>query len=629
MKKHGLTAWVIALVAWTFCFTAYAYDDAKALGLKGRVKNIIIPIGCTLEEMPFFGVNKLTFNEDGSIAAIDGKTISQSAQWTIERDKTTGRINKIVNNDGYAVYTTQIAYNSKGHIGSITISLKGEKSDVVYTFVYNTMGHVSRFFNKSGGSSSEFHYLYGDADSHLNWLTRSYTSASGNTITQTRRITYRDDAPAPQEEITDDAFFSNDLRMKELKGHVKSVRWYNNEQEGDFSTFGFTQKGEWTTLNGKALSNTYKQVKRDSKGRIIYTYEGEYDAITAIEYTYNADGFIAANNADYGSDGYSKEVFSYNSKGELETSRIVENMGYDAPDEPAVTFTYMILERDSQNNWTRRQVKGSDGGNRVEKRVITYWDDTTAATGKASTSRAKTTSRQTNGTSPRQESGKKRNTYGSKTVSRGTSNTSTTIAPGQGDLPLLQLGGKVLSCTWTDDRGLLIPIYEASEEGTPTTCYKFSQSGRLTTIDDTPALGDGGGESYFNFHERDAKGKLHSASLQWSYYTPMSSHITWTYGTTGRLAKTLYEEQNATVTATYAYDTQGRISTTTATYKFDFSDYDAASIREMGLGKYKNTTLRITYNYLATDSHGNWTKRTATTNKGATWTETRIIKYYQ
>lgn len=607
MKHRSLTLLLLALSLWTLCATAHAYNDAKAFGIKGQVKKLIIQAGNSLEELPFTGVSKLTFNEDGSLATINDNPLDGNAQWVIERNSA-GQISKVTDNASQPVCTMLIAYNTKGYIAAITTTLKGKKGSTVRTLIYNTMGHLSRFTNKSGEASSEFRFTYGETDSHLNWLTRSYTDTNGSIVTQTRRIVYWnevEDEPKPdpdpepeptpqQEKVKTVDYLSADLQMRELKGHVKSAKWYDNEAESDSRDYGFSQKGEWTTFNGAALSRAFTKVERDAKRRVKSTLEGENDQITLIEYTYNTAGYVSEENVDYGMDGYSKETFSYNSQGVLTTSRIVENMGYDAPDEPAVTFTYTILQSDSQGNWTRRQVKGSDGRNRVEKRVITYWE------GAATSSQ-------------------------SKPQAQGTT---TSIAPGQGDLALMQLGGKVSTCQWTDDRGLFFPIYDDPEDGITTTTYKFTQAGRLSTIDGTPALGDGGGDCYFNFHERDAKGRLQNISAQWSYFAPMSCYVNWTYNAKGWAAKAVHEEEVATITATYTYDAQGRLSSTTASYDFDYSNYDTESLREMGATIYKDFTLTISYTYLASDSMGNWTKRTATASNGGEWTETRVITYW-
>lgn len=169
-------------------------------------------------------------------------------------------------------------------------------------------------------------------------------------------------------------FCTSDLRVHDLLGHVKSVRWIDDETQAESTTYGYSQQGAWTTVNGIALSRYFKQVKRNAKGQIISTLEGENDQTTLTEYTYSVDGYVVRVNTDFGLDGYSKESFYYDMYYKLSTSRIIENMGYDEPDEPAVDFKYKILEYDGHTNWTRRQVVGSDGRNRIERRIITYWE---------------------------------------------------------------------------------------------------------------------------------------------------------------------------------------------------------------------------------------------------------------
>lgn len=166
----------------------------------------------------------------------------------------------------------------------------------------------------------------------------------------------------------------------------------------------------------------------------------------------------------------------------------------------------------------------------------------------------------------------------------------------QGDLAVFGLKGNVNTCVWTEDRGLFYPIYDDPYDGVvkPTT-YKFTKAGKLSTINGTNAFGDGGGGSYFNFHERNREGRIKSVSSQFSIYTPMPSTGEWTYNADGLVAKQIHNDPNATITSTYTYDTQGRVSAVSVRFEFDFSDYDAESIREMGLDKLKNHTLKVTY----------------------------------
>jgi len=165
--------------------------------------------------------------------------------------------------------------------------------------------------------------------------------------------------------------------MHDLKGHVKTVEWYDNVSENDSRTLGFSQKGSWITINGRYLQKHFKGVKRDSKGRIVKTLNGQYDNLCNINYTYDGNGYVGYRHIEYGLDGYSKETFSYGYDNAnrycLKSSRLIENMGYDSDDEPPVTFNYTILEYDSHGNWTHRKVVGSNGSKRIEKRIIYYW----------------------------------------------------------------------------------------------------------------------------------------------------------------------------------------------------------------------------------------------------------------
>lgn len=185
-------AQIAALTLWmlTLCVGVYAYNDAKTLGLKGKVQSIELPIGCYIEEIPFFGVKNMTFDRNGAIATIDGKPVAESQQWTIVRDAT-GRISKVINNDGYSVYTTVVAYDASGRIASCTTSLKDDNDgDVVYKFAYNSLGFVSRFVNKSTSSPRTYDFEYGNMDIYCNWLKRTYVETDGSVVVEDRVIKY-------------------------------------------------------------------------------------------------------------------------------------------------------------------------------------------------------------------------------------------------------------------------------------------------------------------------------------------------------------------------------------------------------------------------------------------------------
>lgn len=388
-----LAAQIAALTLWMLmlCVGVYAYNDLKTLGLKGNVRSIELPIRRYIEEIPFFGVRSMTFDRNGAIATIDGKPVAESQQWTITRDAA-GRISKVINSDGYSVYTTVVAYDAAGRIASCTTSLKDYNGgDVVYKFVYNSLGFVSRFVNQSTSSPQAYNFEYSGMDACFNWLKRTYMETDGSIVVEERVIKYwpvetvQIDDPKPENIIrnspkqakTQKDFWTSDLRMHDLKGHVKTVKWYDNESENDSRTLGFSQKGSWITINGKYLQKYFKGVRRDSKGRIVKTLDGQYDALNNMNYTYDSDGYVNYTHAEYGLDGYSKETFSYGYDNEnrycLKSSRLIENMGYDADDEPPVTFSYTILEYDSHGNWTRRKVVGSNDSRRIEKRIIYYW----------------------------------------------------------------------------------------------------------------------------------------------------------------------------------------------------------------------------------------------------------------
>ena len=89
---------------------------------------------------------------------------------------------------------------------------------------------------------------------------------------------------------------------------------------------------------------------------------------------------------------------------------------------------------------------------------------------------------------------------------------------------------------------------------------------------------------------------------------------TFTYNAKGKLAKHTYEDAGMSIVTTFAYGTDGNVSSTIS----KIEDYNTE----------KTSTIKVSYTVQAKDAKGNWTKRLARRTNGSSWVETRTITYY-
>jgi len=360
---------VLAAVMLLTCATSFAqYTDRTAFNLNGPVKSVNFPEG-ELDDGPL-PYTTLTFTRAGKIATLDDEPL---------KDENSEGAFGYAERDAKGVLSAYYEWTASGHClkAIYTYNAQGRIAEVKYTYDDKDEGTHKLSYDTNGNLTKKKNTVFTimRKDSHGNWLFRSYKSSDPNdeskvlTVVESRTIEYYEEAA--QADTEEPA--TSDLRMHELKGKVKSMRLYNDETESGSWVIGFSQQGKWITTDDIQLSAAYSKVSRDSKGRILSTLSGENDAITKNTYTYDAQGYVVECETDLGIDGYSKENFTYNTAGDLVKSRLIENMGYDAPDEPEVSISYTILARDSHGNWTRRKVSKSDGTSRIQKRVITYY----------------------------------------------------------------------------------------------------------------------------------------------------------------------------------------------------------------------------------------------------------------
>ena len=142
-------------------------------------------------------------------------------------------------------------------------------------------------------------------------------------------------------------------------------------------------------------------------------------------------------------------------------------------------------------------------------------------------------------------------------------------------------------------------------------CFRatFSQQGEwLTTNDGTPLK-----EFFNNGIERDSEGRL-TALHRAVASTCEIEDDSYTYDTEGRLASAKYSDGSATTTEYYTYSPEGTVTE----MRCDTEDAEEG-----------NSSTTTAYRILETDSHGNWTRREASSGEGAKYVSKRVITYWK
>ena len=167
-----------------------------------------------------------------------------------------------------------------------------------------------------------------------------------------------------------------DVRMHDLRGNVKSLKLYYEENTTDWCFhITFSRQGEWLTTNGNTPLKEFfnKTLRRDSEGRLT-ELRHEVEGTCEVEndtYTYNDSGLLAT--AQFADDmGTNTETYTYDADGNL--TQMVSHSIDTEEGESTTTTRYRILETDSHGNWTRREATDTDGGKYISKRVIEYWE---------------------------------------------------------------------------------------------------------------------------------------------------------------------------------------------------------------------------------------------------------------
>lgn len=160
-----------------------------------------------------------------------------------------------------------------------------------------------------------------------------------------------------------------DLAYFGLRGKVKSF------QENGLN-YTFSEKGKWETYDGRKLGDAFSEIKRDSENRIVHFVDGEFDDMMTVAIFYDGKtGWVSKLERSGG--GEDAVTYTYDDKGYLvkEVCKgYLQEMGADEPTPVNTTTTYKYVNFDEHGNWTKREVKNSDGQAWEDVRTIRYYE---------------------------------------------------------------------------------------------------------------------------------------------------------------------------------------------------------------------------------------------------------------
>lgn len=177
-----------------------------------------------------------------------------------------------------------------------------------------------------------------------------------------------------QEEVDKNKPGLVDLAYFGLRGPVMSFTEYR-DQTVVYSN-RFSKNGKWETKDGKKLSSSYSDIKRDSEKRICGFTEGEFDMVASHTISYDAKtGWVSKSSCD--DSGTITTTYFYDENGyvvkEVDDGSYTD-MGADEPTKVHTVTTFKYETFDKYGNWTKRSAKSSDGSTWVERRNITYFN---------------------------------------------------------------------------------------------------------------------------------------------------------------------------------------------------------------------------------------------------------------
>lgn len=187
------------------------------------------------------------------------------------------------------------------------------------------------------------------------------------------------------------------------------------------------------------------------------------------------------------------------------------------------------------------------------------------------------------------------------------------LAKAQGDLAAFNLKGKVKSCTWVNHKAGCMQYGFSKEANKEVT--EFNQNGRCVKWNSLILAAEGrSGSALHSEIKRDSKGRITLGTLYVGYYAPGCGEETFEYDDDGMLSRHYYEDAGVAIETTFEYEPDGTMVRSRSNIENSMDE--------------TNEAIVVEYKVLATDDHGNWTKRIAKPSTGAQWPEVRTIVYY-
>lgn len=179
MKKRFLLGLVAAMLL--TCADGFA-QDWKAFCLKGSVKSV----ECTDGEIDDGPVpySTITFTGAGKVSRVDDVPLPMKGDASVfhATRNAKGQLSSYVIEDIGGNATTRYTYNAQGRIATSQDFFNGKADGKAQTHTYDADGNLT----KRGTTT----YTILKKDSQGNWLSRKYKSDDGETVTETRTITY-------------------------------------------------------------------------------------------------------------------------------------------------------------------------------------------------------------------------------------------------------------------------------------------------------------------------------------------------------------------------------------------------------------------------------------------------------
>ena len=227
-------------------------------------------------------------------------------------------------------------------------------------------------------------------------LTAVISACGGSNTNNSQSSSNNNAKPQTAAEQQQPSFLTQDLRMYNLFGKVKTFKTIKTVTDADQKPQGEPSE-DWFTLEYDSDGHFVKDVSTWAGKSNIKSVDGEKITRTEtpiedfggipviVEYTYDTDGLVKTAKVQ-GIEGKSSTEYTYNAEGEL-VKEIETSSGEGMVSIKEMTYT--IIDRDTNKNWTKRFVKttikeGDDDGTdefgsetpsfELQTRTITYWE---------------------------------------------------------------------------------------------------------------------------------------------------------------------------------------------------------------------------------------------------------------